>query len=70
MIDRKYIDPGRIHISPAFTKLMAEMFDRGMAFELYQLRGEFPGLYLTYCATSGWTTLTIGDYENGLRWSL
>jgi hypothetical protein len=66
-----YIAPNMVHISPEFNKLMSEMFDRGLDFGLYRLMGDgLPGLYVLYGANSGWYTLTVGDYEDGLKWSL
>ncbi len=65
-----YIAPNMVHLSPEFNKVMTEMFDRGMDFGLYRLMGEFPGLYIVSNANSGLYALTVGDYLDGLQWSL
>lgn len=65
-----YIAPNKVHISPEFNKVMSEMSDRGIDFGIYRLMGDFPGLYVTFAAMSGWHTLVIGDYKEGLQWGL
>jgi hypothetical protein len=64
-----YPSPNELYFSPAFIKLMNEIVDRGMEFYLFRLGGDHPGMYLTLAGGSGESSLTIGDYEDGLQWS-